>query len=257
MPKPWPFVETPAIAIERGANSASMSSGGRASGWNRRGRVEDEAGVRRHRAVRARDHRVALELAEVGAEARRQPVRPRDAEEDLHERVAVDRRGAADAAEHRRALETVEHGLGVGLVDRDEARDDVVEDLGQRAAETDRDHRAERRPAHHADQQLDRPRDLLLDEPAVSFEPVRAQLRRHRRDRLFDLGRLDADPHRPDVGLVHDPLAVRLDHDGAVEAIGGLLRDVGFVAARAERGDLDTALRERDLHERFGDDDPA
>ena len=94
VPKPWPFVETPAIAIERGANSAlEVGRRGRVGRDRRRG-VQHQPGVGRDGAVGPGDDRVALELGEVGAQALGQAVGPGDAEQQLHERVTVDRRRA-------------------------------------------------------------------------------------------------------------------------------------------------------------------
>ena len=255
MPKPWPFVETPAIAIERGAYSASKSAGAGGSG---------SAGVHacstsRASAATAPSGPAMTGLhsssAEIGAEAGGETVGAGDAEQDLHERVAVDRWSATDTAKHGRALEAVEHRLGIVGVDGNEARDDVVEDLGQCATESDRDHRAERRPAHHADEQLGRALDHLLDDPAEGLAVVGLQRRRDRVDGIPHQIALDADAYRSEVGLVHDPGSVGLDDRRTVERLGGLLDDAARVAAGAAAWARGRRSEERELRHRLGHDD--
>ena len=98
-----------------------------------------------------RDDRVQVDLEHVRALGAETPER----HEHRHDGRPVDRRTAAHAAQEPGAAQVVEHRVGGRGVDRREPDRDVVEDLGQDAAEADEDGRPELRVAAQPEDELD------------------------------------------------------------------------------------------------------
>ena len=117
-----------------------------------------------------------------------------------HDGRPIDGRPAADPAQQARAAEVVEHGAGRCGVQRSEPDRDVVEDLGQDAAQPDEHGRPELRVAAQAEDELDARRRHRLDEQAADRQAVasarsRAASGRRRRPRRRPAAR--APPRRP------------------------------------------------------------
>lgn len=121
--------------------------------------------------------------------------------------------------------------------------DDVVEHLGERAAEAHGDHVAVA-VVDHAHDELDPGRGLLLDEEPGGVDP-----RTHVGHDTCDVGVGHAELHGADVALVHDGGPERLHHERAAERVDR--REVGGTGRHVH-----AACGEQGLDLVLGDDPP-
>ena len=161
--------------------------------------MQQQPGVERDGPLATEYHRVALELGQRVAEHRGQPVLARDCEEHGHQRRDVEGRGQLD---------------GVVLGERQQSGGRDIEGLRPRAAQAE-EHRRSEGPVDHTDEELEAARVLLLHEEARGREPLD-----HGRGRGLELLQGQAQLHRADRALVHDPRAPRLEHEGRPQPSG-------------------------------------
>ena len=127
--------------------------------------VDDDAHVGGDRALLGREDRVEVELDDL----REVADELRHADDDVGERVAVDRVAAAHAVQHLRRLDAVEHRQRVVLGRRREAEGDVLQHLDEHAAEAEGDELAEARVGDRADDDLRAALQHLLHLDAVDL----------------------------------------------------------------------------------------
>ena len=102
--------------------------------------IDDDAHVGGDRVLLGGEHRVEVELDDFGEIADEL----RDLDDDVGQRIAVDRIAAAHALQHVMGLDAVEHRQRVVLGRGREAEGDVLQHLDQHAAEAERHQLAER-----------------------------------------------------------------------------------------------------------------
>ena len=140
----------------------------------------------------------------------------------------------------RRAAQLVEHGEGVVGRDRREADRDVVEHLGQDAAEPDHDDRPERGVPAHPDDQLEPRIGHRLDQQPASVDAVPPRRREQLGGSGPDLLVADeADADEPEVALVDQPDGIELERHGVPGERPGRLGRGVRVGHRDDRGDRD------------------
>ena len=185
--------------------------------------VHDEARVDRDRAVLLREHRVEIDLGdlrEVGHQLR-------DPLDHAGERVLVDARPAAHAAQHLGRADPVDHRARVVAGRRREPERHVAQDLDEDPAEAERDDGPERGIADGADQDLLALGQHLLDLHAgdVGVGLVGLGVLH---DRVVAgahlVGRSQPDQHALGLRLVEDVGRDDLGDDGIPDLVGGRRR---------------------------------
>ena len=188
--------------------------------------VDDDAHVGGDRAVLGREHRVQVHLGDFREVADQLA----HADDQVRERLAVDRVAAANALQHLRRLDAVEHGERVRLGRRREAEGDVLQHLDEHAAEAERDQLAEAAVGHRADDHLLAALEHLLHLDAVDLG-VGLVLLGVGEDGVVGLdrlvGALHADDHAAGFGLVQDVRRDDLHHDRESHSRGELARGGG------------------------------
>ena len=184
--------------------------------------VDDDAHVGGDRVLLGGEHRIEIEFddfLEIADELRH-------LDDDVGQRLAIDRIAAAHALEHVMGLDAVEHRQGVVLGRGRETEGDVLEHLDQHAAEAEGHQLAERSIGDRADDDFGAAGQHLLDLDAFDLGVGLVLLGVGQNGRVVRLdigGGLDAHHHAAGFGLVQD---VRRDdlHDHREAHVG---RDLG------------------------------
>ena len=180
--------------------------------------VGHDEGIDRHRPGRRRDDRIQFHGRPVGVRHERLT----DGRDDRGGRRAVHRGAAAQAVEHARGSQVVEH------LERDlrgqgqEAHGHVVKDLGEHPAEADQHDRSELRIPPRRDQEFQAGPRRRLDQHTPHVLAGGAPGGQHVPDGPLQAGVVrDTDRHRADVALVGDVGGIELDHHGPAHARSG------------------------------------
>ena len=172
---------------------------------------DHQPGIGDDRPVRRHDEGVDLELAKLRADAGQHAVGPGDGDEQSGHDVAIDRRPAAVSVEEDVGAKAAQHFERASVIDGREPERDVVEQFGQRAARADDDGGTEL-VGGGADDQLEPCFGLLFHVERRGRQTVARQVGDHRRGGRGQRVVVEAQPHRADVGLVHDARAECLQH---------------------------------------------
>ena len=214
-------VEAPATSTPRGSNSARKRSvSGPAGAGHQRTSTSASTATGRpsttSSGLRSADARSSRSVA-----ARDNP------SNTSATRRPVDRRLAAELAQQGLERQVVDHLLGVDRLDRHQPEAHVGHRLGQDAADAEHDRHAELRVVVE-------PRDQLAGGPQhrrhqqVDITVVGRRRRQERPGSVAHLlGRPQAEPNQPPLGLVGDAHAAQLDDDRVAEGVGGADRVVG------------------------------
>jgi len=148
----------------------------------------------------------------------RHPAHSRD---DLRERGPVGGRFAPDRPQKHLRVDLLHELVRVILRDGRHGEGDVLQRLGEDAAQAEHHHRAEEQVTDQADHELALAADHMLDEHTVERDP-RSRGPRFQRPISFAHFCLvdDAEQHQPGVGLVLDGGGGTLHHDGVADPGG-------------------------------------
>ncbi len=191
------------------------------------GPVERDARVEGEQSLGRGEQRVDVDLGDPALLDDEQA----EADEQLLQRGGVDRPPAADAAKRAGDRRPLDHPPGQRRRQRRQPQLAVAEQLDERAAHAEEQHRPELRVDRRADDQLVAGVvDHRLDGDAL--EVLLAARLGHRRphalERLAHRALVDqVEAHATDVGLVRDRAAVQLDDDRVADLAGGGDRFVG------------------------------
>ena len=192
----------------------------------RRIRVDHDPHVDGAQPVGAGQHRVEVDLRDL----RNVGDQLRDRDQQVRERLAVDRRTAAHALEQLGGRDRVEHRERVGMRRRREPERDVFQQLDQHTAEPERDQLPEARVGDGADDHFLAAGDLPLHLHAGDRRPGVVRLRRRDDLRVRCARRLrvcHAGDDAAGIGLVQDLRRDDLHHDREADLGGEPRRLVG------------------------------
>ena len=196
--------------------------------------VDDDAHVGGDRVLLGGEHRVEIEFDDFGEIADEL----RHLDDDVGQRLAVDRIAAAHALQHVMGLDAVEHRQRVVLGRGREAEGDVLQHFDQHAAEAERHQLAERAVGDGADDDLGAAGQHLLDLDALDLGVglIFLGVGENGLVGLFGIGRgLDADHDAAGFGLVENVRRDDLHHHREAHAgreLGGLGGGLGHAFLR-------------------------
>ena len=186
----------------------------------RRGEVDCDQRVHGRGALSAGEHRVKVDLADLGEVGDQL----RDVHDDVRQPIAVHGGRAPNAVEHFGSLDAVEHAAGIFRSGRRQPERDVLEHLHQHAAQSKSHKFAENRVRHAAyNDFLCLPRHHLLDLHAVN--PGIFAVRAGTGDNGFVGCRSRVtvghpDNHTSDLGLVENVRRDDLHHHRIADPVG-------------------------------------